>query len=84
MKKLRALICRIVGHKTSIPENNHGQPVTCQRCEQVFDTICYCDKCQQMDPMQIACIQRAFSTGNMVIGNRDENGNVSITEHKIP
>jgi hypothetical protein len=34
------------------------------------------------DDMMREAIARCFNTGNMVIGNRDEHGNVTITEHK--
>lgn len=35
------------------------------------------------DEMAKDVIMRCFETGNIVIGNRDENGNVTITEHVI-
>jgi hypothetical protein len=37
----------------------------------------------ESDPMFKEAILRCWNTGNMVIGNRDKDGKVTITEHKI-
>lgn len=34
------------------------------------------------DPLEAACVLEAFRTGSIIIGNRDENGKVTMT--KIP
>lgn len=34
------------------------------------------------DPMMAEAIMRCWSTGKMIIGNRDKEGNVTITEHE--